>query len=260
MGATSAFWFVVSHQLLFKLHLPNRYVGRFLLLIFVLLAALALIIFIDGLLLWGCQCLKTAGKSGHGLQARTGALLASGLATGLFAILVLYPVTYSGYPSTSLARGQVPDLYRFFATQPQNSVIASLSPEANNLPSFSGRSVLVSSEIAIPYHVTYYREIDRRARDLIEAHYTTNPETLRSFIERYGVTHWLLDSNAYNPTALNQDRWIQQYQPEAGEAISTLASRQTPVLQQVSDRCPLFHMEHYWVLDAACILRAIDNR
>jgi hypothetical protein len=48
--------------------------------------------------------------------------------------------------------GRQPDLYRYFASQPKDIMIASLSDEANNLPTFARRPVLTSSECAVPFH------------------------------------------------------------------------------------------------------------
>jgi hypothetical protein len=257
--ATSAVWFVIAHRVLFKLHLPNRYVGRFLLLIVVVLAAIALVIIIDGLLQWSLQSLTAVPRRRYPFRAWGAACLASGLALALSVVLVLYPLTYQGYPSTSLARGQVPELYQFFATQPKASVVASLSAEASNIPSFSGRMVLVNSEIALPYHVGYYREIERRARDLIEAQFTPDPSVLQAFIQRYGITHWLIGPNDMAIATLVGDRWVQQYQPEANQAILTLAAGQVPALVKVADRCTIVAVDGYVVLDAPCIYQSLQS-
>jgi hypothetical protein len=250
------FWFVIAHLLLFKLYFPNRYTGRFLLLLFVLLAAIALIIFIDGLLRWHLALLTTPGKPAHRPLRPLLTILSGGLAIGLAAILVLYPLTYNTYPSTSLQRGEVPEIYEYFVTQPKDSVIASLAAEANNIPSFAGRTVLVSPEIALPYHLTYYREIEQRAKDLIAAQFTTDPDILRSFIQRYGITHWLIAPNDMDMAALKHNRWVLQYQPQADQALVTLASGQVPVLAKLADRCETLNVNGYSVLDAQCIATA----
>lgn len=257
--ATCTFWFFVSHAVLFKLHLPNRYIGRFLLLLFTLLAAMAIVILMDGLLKWSIEQLEKVTASPSKFRLRLGTWLTSGLAGALFAILVLYPLTYPGYPTVSLARGRVLELYPFFASQPKDSLIASLSPEATNIPTFSGRSVLVTSEIALPYQVGYYQEIRQRARDLITAQFSPNPTILRDFIQRYGITHWLLDPNAYSLEVLKGDRWVQQYQPEADRAVLTLAAGQVPALAALSDYCVIFNVADHRVVDARCIVQAIEE-
>ncbi|NEQ43647.1 MAG: hypothetical protein F6K00_08845 [Leptolyngbya sp. SIOISBB] len=251
---TSLFWFVVAHRILFILHLPNRYVGRYFILVFVVLAALSLVILIDGLWQTSCQKLQASSPLQTSLKSTGIAIGASSLALGLAAILVLYPLTYPGYPTTSLARGQTYELYEFFLSQPKSLLLASLSSEAGNIPSFTGRSVLVSAEVAIPYHQGYYTELDQRTRDLITAQFTTDPTVLRDFIQQYDVTHWLLDPFAYNPDFLAGNGWMQQYQPEAEQAVLALRYGKMPVLAALSDRCTLFNQDNYRVVEAQCIL------
>ncbi len=254
---TSLFWFIVAHRILFTLHLPNRYVGRYFILVIVVLAALSLVILIDGLLQLSWQMLQVSPFPQKSRKTKGIAIGTSSLALGLGVILLLYPLTYPGYPTTSLARGQVYELYEFFISQPKTLLLASLSSEAGSIPSFTGRSVLVSSEVAIPYHQGYYAELDQRTRDLIKAQFTTDPTVLRNFIQQYGVTHWLLDPFAYNPDFLAANGWIQQYQPEADHAVLALRNGKTPALTTLGDRCTLFNQDNYRVLDAQCVLAAM---
>lgn len=251
--ATSLFWFIAAHLVLFRLHLPNRYVGRYLILVFVMLAASTLIIVADSLLQRALQAL-TATSSARAWPSLEIAGGASSLALLLFSVLLFYPLTYPNYPTTSLSRGEAFALYEFLATQPKDLMLASLSTEANNIPSFTGRSVLVSSETAIPYHQGYYREIDQRSRDLITAQFTTEIAVLQGFIQKYEVTHWLLDAYAYDPNFWAGNRWLQQYQPEADQAVLSLRYGQVPALVTIGDRCDRFHRDGYRVLDAGCIV------
>ena len=255
---TTLFWFFSAHALLFKLYLPSRYTGRFLLMVLVLAGSIALVLWVDALLQWTITVLQSPSGSQQPL-AQLQAIISVGLAGAIAVLLVLYPLTIKGYPLTSLTRGNAPPLYDFFSQQPKGSLIASLSAETSNIPSFAYRSVLFSPEIAIPYHAGYYQEITERVRATITAQYTPDPDGVKTFIEQYGVTHWLLPAEAFDVRSLNRNRWMQQYQPEAGEATRILANRQIPALQRVSDRCTTFQTEHYQVLDTACILTAIDS-
>jgi hypothetical protein len=257
LALTSLFWFFAAHALLFKLYLPSRYTGRFLLMVLVLAGGIALVLGIDALLKGAIAALQSPATNRRPLAFARG-LFAMGLALALALLLVLYPFTIQGYPLTSLTQGQAPLLYTYFAQQPKDTLIASLSAEASNLPSFAYRSVLASPEVAIPYHAGYYREISQRARATITAQYTLDPAVVKAFIAQYGVTHWLLTADAFEVRSLNRNRWVQQFQPEAGQAVSILSSRQVPVVQQISDRCTSFQTEHYRVLETACVLAAIE--
>lgn len=254
--AVAGFWFVAAHLLLFKLYLPSRYTGRFFFIAAVLAAAIAVVLMIDALLRWAHDRAVSPMMSA---QDTLQTFIATGLATALGLVVVLYPLTMSGYPYTSGVRGNSPELYTFLANQSKTTMVAGLSLEANNIPTFSQRSVLVSREVAIPYHMGYYQEIRRRAQQLIAAQYSPDPAAVKTFIQRYGVTHWLLEKTAFDLAQLNRDRWIQQYQPAAGNAATVLASRQVPFLQQLGDRCVVFEDAQHSVLEAECILSAVSN-
>jgi hypothetical protein len=70
---------------------------------------------------------------------------------------------------------------------------------------FSHRSILVGSEYAIPYHLGYYRQIRQRATDLISAQYSHDFTEIKSFIQKYRVNFWLLDTEAFTPEYPTQE-------------------------------------------------------
>lgn len=255
--AVAVFWFVAAHLLLFKLYLPSRYTGRFFFVVAVLAAAIAIVLLSDALLRWASDRLASPKMSA---QATFQSFMATGWAAVLGLVVVLYPLTMSGYPFTSIIRGQSPELYAFLANQPKTSLIAGLAVETNNIPTYSQRSVLVSREVAIPYHMGYYQEIRQRAQQSIAAQYSPDAAAVKAFVQQYGVTHWLLEKTAFDIAQLNRDRWIQQYQPAAGNATTVLASRQVPFLQSLGDRCVVFEDAQHWLLDAECIVSATENR
>lgn len=250
------FWFFTAHIFLFQLHLPSRYTTRYWMVAAALGAGMALVIIVDALLAHTATQLQTPRGSAR-LLNWISAGLAGGGATILTLVLVLYPLTLSGFPPTSLLSGKQGELYAFFATQPPDSVIASLAPEVNNLPSFAQRSILVGSETAIPYHTGYYRQIQQRAKDLIRAQYSPDPPVVKAFIERYGITHWLLAANGLRFPTLQNHRWAQQFQPEADAAGAVFVTGQTPILATVGDRCVTFQSQDYRVLDAQCLLTVL---
>ena len=79
---------------------------------------------------------------------------------------MFYPALEDNFPNTQYRVGTATTLYEFFQKQPKDIMIASLSLEADNLPTFAQRSVLVSREYAIPYHMGFYRPFRQRVIDL----------------------------------------------------------------------------------------------
>ncbi|MBE9128559.1 MULTISPECIES: hypothetical protein [unclassified Coleofasciculus] len=240
----SGILFFAAHALLFKLHLPSRYTQHSLRIAIALAAGITLTLLIDAISL--------GAKS---TQLRQ--ILALG-STALISITLLgYPhLALNTFPWTYYTVGGVPKLYEFFQQQPQHTLIASLAEEANNLPTFAQRSILVGREYAVPYHWGYYRQFRQRTLDLINAQYSPNPRVVRDFIEKYGIDFWLLPATPFTPDSIANNNWLMQYQPAANEAIAQLEAGKIPALKPLVVPCSVLETQDLVVLKADCILNS----
>jgi hypothetical protein len=241
--AASFAMFFAAHALLFKLHLPSRYTQHSLRIVMVTAAAVALTLLLDAVF----ARIKDIHKPYFASRLLP---LASCLLLGT--TLILYPSTLKSFLWTGYIVGGVPDLYEFFQQQPKDIVIASLADEVNNLPTFSKVAILVGSEYAIPYHQGYYREFRQRTIELIQAQYSQDLSDVQKLIQKYRIDFWLLDRSAFTPDYVASDRWIQQYQPQATQAIAQM-KQGLPALSKITDRCSVFATENLVVLQADCI-------
>ena len=235
----SVVMFFAAHALLFKLHLPGRYSGYSLRIVFALSAGITLMLLWDAL--WRVcrqRILVLAAVSFFGV------------------VLLLYPNLDSDLPNTKYKIGSFPTLYQFFQAQPKDILIASLSEEANNLPTFASRSILTGREYAIPYHQGYYRQFRQRTIDLIRAQYSTDLSAVQNLIKKYGINFWLLDKGAFTPEYLAKNSWYRQYQPVTKEAIAQLQQGKIPALSKLVDSCAVFDRDGFVVLKAECITEA----
>lgn len=241
-------FFFLAHALLFKLYLPSRYTEHGWRIVMAIAAGIALTVVLDAIF-------PTRPKPS---SSRSRPWQKQGVAIGftvlISAFIILYPTLEDEFPDVAYEVGEVPRLYQFFAQQPKDSLIASVSREANFLPTFSQRSVLVSKEYAIPLLVGYYQQIRQRVVDLLVAQYSTNEADVQAFIQKYGVDFWLLDRSAFTPNYLASDSWLQQYQPVATEALTTLQQGKIPVVETMMEHCKVFQTEEVVVLEANCIL------
>ncbi|WP_346289956.1 hypothetical protein [Sphaerothrix gracilis] len=237
--------FAIAHGLLFKLHLPSRYSEHSLRLV----AAIAAGITVAELL-----------QRSQPLRQRTWQLLAAGLSFWAIAPLVAYfafliPIA----PVGNYIQGEYPQLYQFLQAQPQDSLIVSLSPEVNNLPSFTQRSILVGGEgYALPYHLGYYAQIRQRTVDLIQAQYTTDSTELNRFIEQYNIDFWLLEPDTFTLDWVQRSRWLRQY-AEVTTPQQVLQSGKIPALAQHRDRCTVFQTQDWAVVAAECIRQNLGS-
>jgi hypothetical protein len=231
--------FLAAHALLFKLHLPGRYSGYSLRIVFALSASITLVVLWDAF--W---------------QTYRQKILVIATAAVLGTALLLYPSFDKNFPNTKYKVGSFPTLYHFFQTQPKDSLIASLSEEANNLPTFAQRSILVGREYAIPYHLGYYRQFRQRTIELINAQYSPDLAAAQNLIQKYGIDFWLLDKGAFTPEYLANNNWYKQYQPATTSAIAGLKQGQIPALSRVVERCTVFARDGFVILPADCIIKA----
>jgi MFS family permease len=236
--------FFAAHAFLFKLYLPSRYTQHTLKVVVIVAASIALMLLVSTILNWAINSQPySAFKS----------FLALAITTLFIISLVTYPATRDDFIHTGYQVGRHPQLYKFFQQQPKDIMIASLATEASVIPSFSKRSILVSSEHAIPYHMGYYQPFRQRAIDLIEAQYTTDFLTVQNFITKYGVDFWLLEKFSLTPEYLEQNRWLLDHQTVTQTAIKNLRQGKQPLLTRIKDKCTAFQDADYTVIASNCI-------
>ncbi|WP_088894240.1 hypothetical protein [Leptolyngbya ohadii] len=238
-------WFFLAHLVLFRLHLPNRYTEHSFRILAALAGGIAIVILWDTLMRFLLTRKPMAAQS----------LLVSGL-SGLAAVLLfLYPYTLridgDAFPVTGYVTGEFPELYRFFQQQPKDVQIASLSVEANQLPSFSQRSIVVGGEgYLLPYHVKYFEEMSLRAIELMRAQYSPDLNLAKNFIQRYGVDFWLIERSSFNPRYLEENSIFRQF-PDVSRSIQAKNS----ALEKVAQSCIVERVRRFRVLDADCIMQ-----
>ena len=238
--------FFIAHILLFRLHLPSRYTGLSFRIIIALATAIALTLIIDALFNWAENREKFPIKFRPIISlVLTGLILAS---------LVLYPAFVKGFPLVKYKVGRATDLYDFFREQPDDILIASLEEEANLLPTFAQRSILLGREYAIPYQVGYYTQFRQRVIDLIVAQYSSDLIDVKSFIQKYGVDFWMVHRGSFTPEYVEKNSWLMQYE-SAQDAVTFLQLGYIPALATTIPICTVFQNDSLFVLDANCILR-----
>ena len=236
--------FFLAHLLLFQLHLPSRYTQHSLRISLALADGIFISIFLDSLSAWIARRFPPVKKA-----------IIKPLIGVLGIALMLYPsYLVQAYPyRLGYVEGKAPSLYQFFKQQPQATLIASLTEEADFIPTFSGRSVLVSQEYSVPYHTSYYSQLRQRTIDLINAQYSPSLPKIKQFIAQYGVDFWLIDKKAFDPKYIATNPWLMQFQPAAANAIDKI--QQEPLaLPNIIEPCSAFERQDYVVLEAQCIL------
>ena len=239
-------WFFIAHAVLFKLYLPSRYIARTLRVVMAIAAAMVLMALLEAILRWAMNHSSNQTKSLTALSA-----------TALLMVLLLgYPLTEESFLDAGYEKGKHPELYEYIKAQPKDTLIASVAREADNISSFSNRSVLSSEEHAIPYHMGYFQPLRKRIFDSIEAQYTPKFTVVKDFIQRYEVDLWLIDKSSLNVEYLAGNRWLIDQQPVTQQAIKQLEAGTIPAIASLQDACTVFEDDRYRVLETECILEA----
>ncbi|HEY9809026.1 MAG TPA: hypothetical protein V6D13_06760 [Halomicronema sp.] len=247
--------FFLSHALLFKLYLPSRYTLHTLPMVMSIASAISLTIIVEKFFQWRQN--KVVSKNPKK------SLISFGISCGLLifsSVVIFYPHLFwqKAFPKTGYVVGGLPTLYEFVKKQPKDTLIVSLANEVNNLPTFGRRSILAGQEYANPYHVGYYLKLRQRYQDLIQAQYSLDLAEVKKFINKYDVDFWLLDPLSFTLKEAN-NKFIQQYQPAATEALETIASGKMPVLLNLKKECTVWQQDDYVLLNAQCILQHSDK-
>ena len=233
--------FLSAHFVLFKLHHPSRYSQHSFRIVMAIAGGIAVTIILD-----------TIRRKIKLKTANFGVKLILIL---LIFLVLCYPSLTNRFPITNNIVGKVPLLYEFFAIQPKDTLIASLAEEANNLPTFSQRSILVGSEYLLPYHQKYYAQMQQRTEDLIQAQYSSNPEDIEHFIQTYDINFWMLEKDALTLEFVENNQKLQQLHPQTiSQVQDNLKQGKTPFISNIIESCTVLEVQNFTILDAPCIL------
>ncbi|MFZ1026062.1 MAG: hypothetical protein WAN66_07560 [Limnoraphis robusta] len=242
---SSISWFIAAHLMLFKLHLPSRYTCYTFRLCLALAAGISLCVLLDIVLTCASQYPRKKAKR----------VIAFSLTVCLGLGIILGSCFWGKFPKTSFIFAKETEIYQFFSQQPKDTLIASISKVADNIPSFSQRSVWVAWEYAIPYHLGYYSQIQQRAMELIKAQYSSDLTVVQNLIKTHQFDFIVLDNIAFTPEYLLKNHWLRQWYHSLGqEILADFEQGKTPALSQTLQQCSVLTTEKVMVLEADCLM------
>ncbi len=245
VGIAALIMFLLSHSLLFKLHLPSRYSRHVLKVMVALAAAMVFAALLDA-------GLRRLLRHSQPLWRQTVALA---MVAGIGVVTVGYPLLLNSFLNVIYIHSDKYALYDYLKQQPKDIRIASLIGEAENIPAFTGRSVLVSRGHSLAYHQGYYQQVRPRVMDLIAAQYSPDLSKLQDTITDYDIDFWLVDDSSFNPELI-QSQWIRQFETELTTAVTQL--QQPPALKRLMPTCSVLSDQGETLIAADCLLAAIE--
>jgi hypothetical protein len=243
----SIFLFVAAHVLLFHLYVPSRYTRFSFQIAGGLAASIFLVLIFD--FVWNqLSLIKIAG-------------LRQILKPVLILFVIVLPIIpfEKDFPRSRYVIGKHEAAYKFLSGQ-SNILIASLSGEADNLPAFTGQSILSSRQYWLPWYPKYYWEVYHRFSDSIRAQYTDNYSDLAKFISAYHVDEILVDSGWRNPEYVQNTDWANEFHADVENVESSLRQGHVPALFRFQKTCTLFSDRSLSLIDAHCVEEKILKR
>jgi hypothetical protein len=234
MAATSLGLFGLAHLVLFKLHLPARYVMY----TFPLAAILVLAANIE-------PAVAAAGKRwpacDHGARhlyrhpgIRWGTL-------GLVALVFFYAQNRYTIMSVRQVDSDALHLYRYLQTLPKDVLIAGHPEEMDNIPLFARRKVLVNQELSLPYFTGYYAQVRQRLFAMLAAYYATDIQDIQRFVQSYSVDYILVNTQHFDTLFLQgtiYDEPFGSFVRQRLDIHKRFALLDAPILQRVYERGP----------------------
>jgi len=242
----SVVMFLVAHIFLFTLHLPSRYTQNSFRIVLAIAGGISTTIIAHSLVI------AILPRLTQNYQLKK--ILARLLVILLGTLLIVSPHLNSNFIWTQYEQGNVPELYTYLQQQPKDTLIASLTYEADNLPTFAQRSILVSKEYAIPYHTGYYFPFRQKAVDLIAASYSEDLAMVQRLIRQYQIDYFLIEDSSFTSEYIANNDWIMQHQKVAQNAIKNLQQNKEIALQKVQSSCSVFNSKSFHLISGQCIL------
>jgi hypothetical protein len=234
---TSLGLFVLAHLLLFKLHLPSRYV----LYTWPLAALLVIAANYDTTRAaldsrWPSLCSFLRRLA----ERRSLCWTLLGLAAcGFVYVQNRYVVNLD--PLEVKVDSTAMHLYRYLQTLPKDALIAGHPLEMDNIPLFARRKVLANQELSLPYYRGYYAEVRRRLSDSLVAYYADDAQEIQRFVQQYGVDFILVNRRHFMPEFLSGTIYYEPFNSFVKQRLSAhqrFALLEAAVGQQVYTHGP----------------------
>ncbi len=223
-------WWGVATIFAFKLHLPARYPQR-------VLSILEFMAIGQMLGLWLDQRLRAQEGAGRARFA-------------LPVLLALFAVSFAT-PTPGIRRPLDPGAIDWIMAAPRDLRVGGLSSDLDFVPAVTGRATHVTIEHAIPYHLTYFNEINRRLTATLAAASTPDVAELARFVREERLDVMLVDRAFLESGTVPDDyEGVVLAEVTAGEAA---LARGPSALQGTAGRCALYQGPQVWVIDAKCL-------
>ncbi|RJR38631.1 MAG: hypothetical protein C4567_12175 [Deltaproteobacteria bacterium] len=116
-------------------------------------------------------------------------------------------------------------LYAALSQTPKNALIAGHPNLMDNVPTFAQRPALATFELAHPWSKGYWEQLRPRLEDFFTAYYAEDPQVVRDFCKKYGVSFLVVDDRHFAPEFLAGGRFLVPFDPPLARKRKRLEER-----------------------------------
>ncbi|MEL6224807.1 MAG: hypothetical protein AAFR31_19420 [Cyanobacteria bacterium J06627_8] len=233
--------FTLAHILLLRLHFPSRYMYHSWRFILSISAGIVIAAILERARIYWLP--KT--------RDRTISIISGLILLVLIGVPMIPPliITFQGW-----VIGGTPDIYAYLSDAPSHTLVASLAPEGNNIPAFTGQSAWTGREFSLPHHPNYYAIVHNRTARLLDAHYSPQLFDSVELAQVEGIDFFLIERSAFEPMYLYQD-WLlySQLQPRVREIMANMENGQQPAIANYLSTCGVASSDNAVLVSAACL-------
>jgi len=241
--AAATILYAVSSLVAFRLHVPNRYSTS----TFSLVVPIAVIVA-------AAPALAAITRRMLSRKGFPGPLLS----TLVFAVGI--PLAVLGVALGSargLVHGRATGLYHYLEATPKHARVASLHREADNIPIFARRSVVVARKYAIPYNRGYFLETKARLETVARAIHGLDAAAVRMLIDDYATDLVVVHESEIG--AADRDWWAGVIPGVAAELANASTPETSRAFARLRDACAVSRPDGFSVLDARCMLAFVER-
>lgn len=244
--ASISFLYALAYLVMFELHLPGRYST-------IALRATGPLAFGLSLFLGWAYAVRWAGPQIGQEHLSSRQKVALTLALGFLACLIISTIPPGIAPRTLYQAGPNPRLYEFLHHQPTTIRIASLAAEADYVPIFGQRSVLIAQEYAIPYSSGYFLKVRERTEATIRLYFTPSAEEFRLLVQKWGINFILVEEGSTSQAALKAGWWNLEYPQVSKDMRRILGNKAVDSwLDKKVVTCSILREKSIYLVDASC--------
>ena len=225
--------------MLMKLYIPNRY----------LLRTLPLFVALAG----GCWISQMLTRSRPFAITQLRLQLMSKLSPTACALGLLIPIGVFEFSYTFIPPGHMSTaslkknkLYSFLRSLPGRPMIAAHPMLGSEIPLMSGKSVLISKELAHPWWTAYWEVTVERTQDFFRAYYSNDPVQIRAFLLKHQIDYWLIQPKDFSPDFLRARQLY--FEPFNTWIVRELRPVPNGLLAQVPVEYRLYNDKRYFVV------------